>query len=73
MEKTLNKFRKSENFPVASLLLPQAVRKPILSLYNFARYADEIADSQFLEPEEKLIKLEQLYNEIGRASCRERV
>ena len=33
-----------ENFPVASLLLPRRLRRPIESIYRFARAADDIAD-----------------------------
>src|ERR1044072_6172572 len=33
-----------ENFPVASWLLPAAVRRPIEAIYGFARGADDIAD-----------------------------
>jgi phytoene synthase len=33
-----------ENFPVASWLLPGAVREPIEAIYGFARGADDIAD-----------------------------
>jgi squalene synthase HpnC len=33
-----------ENFPVASLLLPERVRLPIEVIYRFARSADDIAD-----------------------------
>ncbi|WP_438971779.1 squalene synthase HpnC [Methylophaga sp.] len=33
-----------ENFPVASLLLPQRLRKPISVIYAFARTADDFAD-----------------------------
>lgn len=33
-----------ENFPVASFLIPQAQRAQIVTLYNFARTADDIAD-----------------------------
>ena len=33
-----------ENFPVASLLLPQRLRRPIEAIYRFARAADDIAD-----------------------------
>jgi squalene synthase HpnC len=33
-----------ENFPVASLLLPQALRAPVRAIYRFARTADDIAD-----------------------------
>lgn len=33
-----------ENFPVASFLLPKALRAPIEAIYHFARTADDIAD-----------------------------
>ncbi|CAB3800304.1 squalene synthase HpnC [Pararobbsia alpina] len=33
-----------ENFPVASVLLPKAMRAPVGVIYNFARGADDIAD-----------------------------
>ncbi|MBH9577819.1 squalene synthase HpnC [Inhella proteolytica] len=33
-----------ENFPVASWLCPPALRPPILAIYRFARYADDLAD-----------------------------
>lgn len=33
-----------ENFPVASLLLPAALRAPVQAIYRFARTADDIAD-----------------------------
>ena len=33
-----------ENFPVASFVIPPYLRKPIISIYNFARLADDIAD-----------------------------
>lgn len=33
-----------ENFPVASLLCPPALRAPIAALYAFARHADDLAD-----------------------------
>jgi squalene synthase HpnC len=35
---------KHENFPVASRLLPRAVRRDLLALYGFARLVDEIGD-----------------------------
>jgi squalene synthase HpnC len=34
----------SENFPVASRLLPQAVRAHLMAIYGFARLADDIGD-----------------------------
>lgn len=47
-----------ENFAVASFLLPARLRKHIFALYCFARYADDIADSQSLLPDEKLSLLQ---------------
>jgi phytoene synthase len=40
-EITLNHY---ENFPVASVLLPQNIRKHIYPVYAFARHADDLAD-----------------------------
>ncbi len=33
-----------ENFPVASLLLPPSLRRPLLGIYGFARLTDDIGD-----------------------------
>ena len=33
-----------ENFPVASLLSPAALRPAVMALYRFARTADDLAD-----------------------------
>lgn len=33
-----------ENFPVASLLIPTAIRPFVVAIYRFARYADDVAD-----------------------------
>ena len=33
-----------ENFPVASLLCPPALRPAVVAIYRFARTADDIAD-----------------------------
>ncbi|MDJ0862715.1 MAG: squalene synthase HpnC [Gammaproteobacteria bacterium] len=46
-----------ENFPVASLLLPRAVRAPVAVIYAFARTADDFADEGSLPPEERLARL----------------
>jgi squalene synthase HpnC len=35
---------RAENFPVASRLFPKALRAPLLSIYGFARMADDIGD-----------------------------
>jgi len=44
-ELEINEFRKAENFPVASFLLPKKARRSIEALYRFARNADEISDN----------------------------
>jgi squalene synthase HpnC len=46
-----------ENFPVASLLLPAALREPIEVIYRFARSADDFADEGDDPPEIRLGKL----------------
>ncbi|MBI2307522.1 MAG: squalene synthase HpnC [Rhodocyclales bacterium] len=46
-----------ENFPVASLLLPQRLRQPIEAIYRFARSADDIADEGDATPDERLAGL----------------
>ncbi|MDR1350746.1 MAG: squalene synthase HpnC [Zoogloeaceae bacterium] len=46
-----------ENFPVASLLLPKALREPIAEIYRFARAADDIADEGDAPPETRLRRL----------------
>ncbi len=46
-----------ENFPVASLLLPRALRDPVGVIYRFARTADDFADEGNDPPEARLRKL----------------
>jgi squalene synthase HpnC len=47
-----------ENFPVASWLLPAALRAPIEAIYGFARGADDIADEGYLPDSERLAGLD---------------
>jgi squalene synthase HpnC len=47
-----------ENFPVASLLLPRALRAPVAAIYRFARAADDIADEGTATPAERLERLQ---------------
>ena len=47
-----------ENFPVASLLLPAALREPVSIIYRFARSADDFADEGDDAPAARLAKLE---------------
>src|SRR5207302_48047 len=46
-----------ENFPVASVLLPAALRRPVTLIYRFARTADDFADEGDLAPQERLALL----------------
>ena len=43
-----------ENFPVASVLLPQPMRRPIAAIYAFARRADDYADEPGPDDAERL-------------------
>jgi phytoene synthase len=47
-----------ENFPVASLLLPKALRDPVRIIYRFARSADDIADEGHDPPDVRLARLD---------------
>lgn len=49
--------RHYENFPVASLLVPSALRAPIEAIYRFARSADDLADEGSDPPDLRLRKL----------------
>lgn len=48
-----------ENFPVASLFLPEEKRPYIQALYAFSRIADDMADESILPPQERLRKLDE--------------
>lgn len=47
-----------ENFPVASVLLPGHLRRPVSIIYAFARSADDFADEGDLSCEERLALLD---------------
>jgi phytoene synthase len=47
-----------ENFPVASRLLPAAMRPHVAAVYAFARIADDVADEGSAPPGERLAALE---------------
>ncbi|QDQ28633.1 squalene synthase HpnC [Chitinimonas arctica] len=55
-----------ENFPVASLLLPPAMRRPIAIVYRFARTADDFADEGDHGPAERLALLDGYRAELDR-------
>ena len=46
-----------ENFPVASWLLPAALRPAVRAIYRFARTADDIADEGNAAPQDRLASL----------------
>ncbi len=57
---TARKGAASENFPVASYLLPRHLRPHVMSFYRFVRLGDDVADDPDLEPEVKLAYLDAL-------------
>lgn len=57
---TTGKTARRENFPVASLLLPAAMRRQVMAFYRFARLADDVADDPLFTPDEKLDRLDAL-------------
>ena len=46
-----------ENFPVASFLLPERLRRAVALIYRFARAADDFADEGNLTDRERLALL----------------
>jgi squalene synthase HpnC len=55
---------RTENFPVASRVLPRRIRSHLLALYGFARLVDELGDSA---RGDRLEALDWLENELDRA------
>ena len=55
-----------ENFPVASLLLPKALRAPIEIIYRFARSADDFADEGDHPDDVRLARLNGYRAELDR-------
>ena len=60
-----------ENFPVASILLPRRLRKPVAAIYHFARAADDIADEGDLPDDERLRQLDAYRGELRRITAGE--
>jgi len=63
-----------ENFPVASVLCPPALRPAVTAIYRFARTADDIADEGSAAPSERLAILERYEQALkdaalGRKDC----
>lgn len=57
-----------ENFPVASILLPMRLRRPIGLIYAFARNADDFADEGDLPPSERLALLDGYKRQLDQIS-----
>src|SRR5258706_7033392 len=53
-----------ENFPVASLLVPRAMRGAVRAIYRFARAADDLADEGDATPAQRLSALGALRAEL---------
>jgi squalene synthase HpnC len=62
-----------ENFPVASRLLPAAMRPHVAAVYAFARVADDIADEGSVEGAERRRRLGLWRDRIHRAAAEEEV
>jgi phytoene/squalene synthetase len=60
-----------ENFPVASLLLPRELRRPVGLIYAFARQADDFADEGDLPAAERLARLDAFALELDRIEHRQ--
>jgi len=56
-----------ENFPVASLLCPAALRPAIVAIYHFARTADDLADEGDATPAQRIEQLAQYRGDLDAA------
>ena len=57
-----------ENFPVASILCPPALRPAVRAIYHFARTADDLADEGVASPLQRRAQLA-AYRQALRAAC----
>jgi farnesyl-diphosphate farnesyltransferase len=58
VEEWSGKDRGDENFPVGSALISARLRPHVHAFYDFARNADDIADSPDLAPDDKIARLD---------------
>jgi hydroxysqualene synthase len=58
-----------ENFPVASILVPPAMRVHVAAIYRFARYADDVADEGNASNADRLRALSSLSEELHHVWC----
>lgn len=56
-----------ENFPVASLLCPAALRPAIVAIYHFARTADDLADEGDADTAQRIAQLTQYREDLDAA------
>lgn len=61
-----------ENFPVASILLPKRLRRPVRLIYAFARQADDFADEGDWPVAQRLEKLGEFARQLDRIERGER-
>lgn len=61
-----------ENFPVASILVPKRMRRPIVAIYAFARSADDFADEGELAPDIRLSQLDAYATKLDRIAANQR-
>nr|WP_255406768.1 squalene synthase HpnC [Rhodoferax sp. OV413] len=66
---TPQSVRHYENFPVASILCPAALRPPIAAIYWFARTADDIADEGTAPPAQRLADLAAFRADLAAAAA----
>jgi squalene synthase HpnC len=57
----------TENFSVASRVLPRRAREHLLAVYGFARLVDELGDSDEIAAQQRLAALDWLERELDRA------
>jgi squalene synthase HpnC len=62
-----------ENFPVASLVLPRRLRRPVRAIYAFARAADDIADEGDADAATRLAGLDAFRDRLRRLEAGETV
>lgn len=53
-----------ENFPVASILLPKRLRRPVAAIYAFARRADDIVDEGKDTPEQRTHNIQAMQDSL---------
>ncbi|WP_291365612.1 squalene/phytoene synthase family protein [Acetobacter sp. UBA5411] len=67
------KGQSDENFPVGSVLFAPAMRSHVHAYYDFARFSDDVTDSDRLTPEEKVARLDAMEDIVhGRAQAPDR-